>query len=363
MNMATKDAETDLLSDEGEFAELSPRVASRSSTKGKKNTKETTTSGQENTLDVVKCLTDSLKANFEVMTQSMTSNFNFLGENMQILSENLRQFTDMEDGQEESEGLEEPSKSDSDKEDEPEQSDSVKNLLASLEKKTSNKEKTGPKINETLATNISALMRQKPEEDYEKNMLDKICRPDNCAGLSKITVNQVIWDRISAEARTNDVRMQRVQTALVKGTTNVALIANLILKATEKEQQTKELLNDIWKLTEDSLVCLGAANWELAQRRRDALKPQISRDYSHLCAQKTPVTDMLFGENVTKQIKDITDDNKVTQKLLDSGQWRRGWRPNSRGSYRGRTTGAAYRGAHSTYGYGKGRTTPYSSPF
>ena len=73
----------------------------------------------------------------------------------------------------------------------------------------------------------------------------------------------------------------------------------------------------IWKLSEDSLVCLGAANWELVQRRREALKPQISRHYSHLCAQKTPYTDMLLGDNITKQIKDITDDNKVTDKVLD----------------------------------------------
>lgn len=51
--------------------------------------------------------------------------------------------------------------------------------------------------------------------------------------LSKITVNQFIWDRVSAEARTGDVKMQRVQSALVKGPTNVALIADLVLKSYE----------------------------------------------------------------------------------------------------------------------------------
>ena len=109
--------------------------------------------------------------------------------------------------------------------------------------------------------------------------------------------------------------MQRVQTAIVKGTTNVALIADLLLKHSNEIPQ--ELGEQIWKLSEDSLVCLGAANWELVQRRREALKPQISRHYSHLCAQKTLYTDMLLGDNITKQIKDITDDNKVTDKVLD----------------------------------------------
>ena len=63
-------------------------------------------------------------------------------------------------------------------------------------------------------------MRQKPEEESEENLFQKILRPENCPGLSKITVNQVMWDRVSAEARTGDVKMQRVQSALVKGTTN-----------------------------------------------------------------------------------------------------------------------------------------------
>ena len=129
-------------------------------------------------------------------------------------------------------------------------------------------------------------MRQKPEEEREKNLFQKIVRPENCPGLSKITVNQVIWDRVSAEARIDDVTMQRVQSALVKGTTNVALIADLVLKSSEDKDNidTTALLDKLWKLTEDSLCRLGAANWELVQRRQEALKPQISKDY--ICVLK-----------------------------------------------------------------------------
>ena len=86
---------------------------------------------------------------------------------------------------------------------------------------------------------------------------------------------------------------------------------------------------------------LGAANWELVQRRWEALKPQISKHYAHLCAQKV---------KFTKQIKDITDDNKVTHKLLDKN---RSWyRPShaNRGSGRGRAgfRGSSVRGRGST---------------
>jgi len=43
---------------------------------------------------------------------------------------------------------------------------------------------------------------------------------------------------------------------------------------------------------------------------------------------------MLFGDNITKQIKDITDDNKVTDKVLDHN--RKMSSRGKRGSYRGR---------------------------
>ena len=45
------------------------------------------------------------------------------------------------------------------------------------------------------------------KEESEKNSLQKILRPDNSPNLSKITVNQVIRDRISADARPGDVKM------------------------------------------------------------------------------------------------------------------------------------------------------------
>lgn len=315
-------------------------------------------------LDVVKLLSDSLNANFTSLSKMMADSFMSINQNMEIMNENLKQVTewpvenegeiDLQDEREQVSktptenvaGEPAKKKSKESKQELPEtgepagseehnNNETAQTFLQSLQNKASNKEKTGSKINETLATNTTTLMRQKPDEECEKNTFNHILRPENCDGLSRITVNQVIWDRISAEARTNDVKMQRVQTALVKGTTNVALIADLLLKHSNEIPQ--ELGEQIWKLSEDSLVCLGAANWELVQRRREALKPQISRHYSHLCAQKTPYTDMLFGDNITKQIKDITDDNKVTDKVLDHNRkWPRMSSRGKRGSYRGR---------------------------
>lgn len=328
---------------------------------------------------------ESISANFTVLTESMTNSFQKLGENLNMMNDNIMSLVHWPGGElsedileqidvnEVSEGSEKhpndgknadesatgqaepPCKRKKADESAAEEGNSIttpNKFLSSLEKKANTQEATGPKINDTLASHVTSIMRQKPEEESEKNLLQTILRPENCPGLSKITVNQVIWDRVSAEARTGDVKMQRVQNALVKGTTNVALIADLVLKSSEDKDNidTTALLDKLWKLTEDSLCCLGAANWELVQRRREALKPQISKDYAHLCAQKVKFTDSLFGDDVTKQIKDITDDNKVTHKLLDKNKsWHRPSHAN-RGSGRGRAgfRGPSFRGRGST---------------
>ncbi|XP_044182938.1 uncharacterized protein LOC114967033 [Acropora millepora] len=331
--------------------------------------------GEENqSFDVVKLFAESISANFTVLTESMANSFQKLGENLNVmndnimslvhwpdceLSENISEQLDVNEASEKHSNDEQNAEESATGQAEPpskrkkaDESAAPNKFLSSLEKKANTQEVTGPKINDTLASHVTSIMQQKPEEESEKNLFQKILRPEDCLGLSKITVNQVIWDRGSAEARTGDVKMQRVQSALAKGTTNVALIADLVLKSSEDKDNidTTALLDKLWKLTEDSLRYLGAANWELVQRRREALKPQISKDYAHLCAQKVNFTDSLFGDDVTKQIKDTTDDNKVTHKLLDKNRsWHRPSHAN-RGSGRGRAgfRGSFFRGRGST---------------
>ena len=88
----------------------------------------------------------------------------------------------------------------------------------------------------------------------------------------------------------------------------------------------------------------------MVQRRQEALKPQISKDYVLLCAQRVKSTDSLVGDDVTKQIKEITDGNKVTHRPLDKNKsWHRPSHAN-RGSGRGRAgfRGSSFRGRGST---------------
>lgn len=41
------------------------------------------------------------------------------------------------------------------------------------------------------------------------------------------------------------------------------------------------------------------------------MKPGIGKDYASLCSQQSPLTDYLFGDDLRKQLKDISDVNKI----------------------------------------------------
>lgn len=186
-------------------------------------------------------------------------------------------------------------------------------FLENLGEQVKPKEVSGPAIDESLANNISFLMRNKQDDRSMSEFLDSIATPENCPGLSKITVNQQIWDRVPPSARSIDIKLSRVQMALTKGTACVAYMANALAGSFDESTSTidSSKVNDILDMSAKAFKCLGQANMELVVRRRECIKPHISASYSHLCSPSLPVSDLLFGDDVTKKIKDITDDNRV----------------------------------------------------
>lgn len=45
------------------------------------------------------------------------------------------------------------------------------------------------------------------------------------------------------------------------------------------------------------------------------LKPDIGKEYSALCSSQLPFTDLLFGDDLQKHVKDIGDQNKIGAKI------------------------------------------------
>ena len=181
-------------------------------------------------------------------------------------------------------------------------------------------EETGPPIHKELAKIVTRLVRDGMLEDKLQEKLNKYPQPENCEGLTKVRVNQLIWDNLSPSVRSQDLRFQKVQTSIVKGMTALARVADAILKNVNKLNGGKALAQEAI----DSLSLFAHANAELNTRRKELIKPDLHSDYKHLCSASIPVTAELFGDDLSKQVKDISEVNRVGRKVTSTMSHHRG---------------------------------------
>ena len=83
-----------------------------------------------------------------------------------------------------------------------------------------------------------------------------------------------------------------------------------------------------------ALVLIMSGNRELNLKRRELLKPDLNSQYGALCSASTPITTELFGDDITKEIEDVSKANKLSKKLATPRRSRNSrFQPYRGGSY------------------------------
>ena len=77
----------------------------------------------------------------------------------------------------------------------------------------------------------------------------------------------------------------------------------------------------VMKQLSDGLALASCASYELNMRRREAIKPDLNQEYKHLCSSTVPVTEFLFGSDLSQQLKDMAQANRVANKLSSSRKY------------------------------------------
>jgi len=213
----------------------------------------------------------------------------------------------------------------------------VSNSLTQLAATISKEDALGDKVDEKLAEIVQVIMRSKPEEKVVGDLFTSIKQPANCSALAQIVVNPPIWDKMSQDGRSLDAKYQKIQLAIIKGTTELTRMYDMLLTMSRNgvEEASQALIHG-----NNALVSLGAANVDLVQRRRDAMKSSFDSEYNHLFNHNTQFTNFLFGDDLSKNIKEITEDNKLLSSVVRSSKqsfrgkpYARGQATRSRGSY------------------------------
>ena len=183
-------------------------------------------------------------------------------------------------------------------------------ILNKLEKEFNVSEQDGAEIHGNLAAIVQKLLKDKPEEDKLNEIKKRYLRPKNCDMLAETRVNLPIWNNLSERARTLDLKFQKGQKSLIKGTTAVVQVVNDLISKPDMPSKG-QLVNQLM----DGVLLMANSNTQLNLRRREALKPELHTSYHYLCAPSNPITTELFGDDLPKAVKDITDTNRITSKL------------------------------------------------
>ena len=229
------------------------------------------------------------------------------------------------------------------------------NIFTELSKEIDNEEDKGPAIGENLKTCINAIWQKPLKKEKYKEKLKQYKIPRNVEIKVK-KCNEEIWkNKMATKTKTNDLKLQKIQTALTK--TSAALIQNIALSKdfidNNKEKYIskklfKNHLETSIKNSLDAVTLLATASSYTDEVRRDSITEKLSSDIKNCINATEPnhASEKLFGDQLTKNVSEW----KKSMKSVD-GRWSnqpRNWKEldryerNSKNSYRPRKVQRGY---------------------
>ena len=193
--------------------------------------------------------------------------------------------------------------------------------------------KTSGTVNKTLAEMMNRAGTSSADSDFVKDIRDKYHRPSNVPFLLVPTVNSTIYKKMSRFNKDLDHGLQKTQGTLCSGIYAVSLIADK-LHDLKKSNPDDEVLSDLLTTSEDATFLLSHASFLMSSSRREHLKHLFQGDYKELCKKTHELTDELFGSELSKACKDISEASRATTKMLKSNKNANSFRSQSRESFR-----------------------------
>ena len=166
-------------------------------------------------------------------------------------------------------------------------------------------EKNSPAIDANLAEIVKSLLTEKLTKGKLAKVQNKYLRPENCTNLVAPKINKQIWQQLRQETRNNDSAFQKAQSLLLSG-----LYAVLQLCNSANGDQRNVLTH-----TAVLLLSANSENRELNLKRRDLIRPDLNKQYAPLCNPSTAVSTFLFGDDLNKEVKELTKSQKLSNKV------------------------------------------------
>lgn len=165
---------------------------------------------------------------------------------------------------------------------------------------------TSNAVDSQLAELVNDAFREGMSDDQYQNIIKDIHRPENCPSLKETKVNPGVWSVLRQHTQMEDSKLRGIQNCFVKAACNLVKILDTC--AESFDQQSLEL-------GMNAVALLGQANKWLNCRRKEYHKKDMDPKLHHLCSASTSYTDMLYGDSIVKDIKDIQEMNKISRNV------------------------------------------------
>ena len=190
-------------------------------------------------------------------------------------------------------------------------------LLNALAGELTNREKTSDPLGEKLAVVIDNIWKTPISKDTLAKKLDAYQRPSNVEKLIVKRCNPEIWsERLSTHVRSKDLKTQKVQSGITKGTIALSqVLEDLIKIKNNKELNARDIrknLNSTISKCTDGLALLAHTNQSLEQQRRDQIVSSLDKPFIQLAKDVPEDSIELFGDDLPKRLTTI----KANQKIL-----------------------------------------------
>ena len=166
---------------------------------------------------------------------------------------------------------------------------------------------TSPAIEGKIAELIDNMLIGELSAETVKERVKKHPLPENCKFLAVTMMNEEIWDLLPRKSRTVDLAFQRVQEPLLQGISALTKLAGKLVKDINDGKTLDTVM--------DSVAMLGNTNWKLNMKQRELIKPELNPPYTRLCKEDITLSTKLFGDDLAKHLKDMSEAKKAGQQM------------------------------------------------
>lgn len=151
----------------------------------------------------------------------------------------------------------------------------------------------GKAISESFAKMINVACTSQCDIDP---LLYKYSIPQNCQMASPPLVNPEIWKILHKRIQTQDRAIVTTQNLVAASMIPIIKLADILKPFISGNVEAKSLLSD-------ALTLLGHVQFSLSIRRRYMIRPALKKKNHSLCNISRPISTLLFGDEISKEIK------------------------------------------------------------